>query len=388
MKLLIADPFLTASSPTMRGIASSLDAILPVFDEIEVWATECEWDHPKVKWQKVERRFKPWPLHSMYYSYVVGKWLKELDLEDPDLLVQTSGCFLAKTDIRYIQFWNHAFFEESRKRPESLKPDLKTSLLGKRTAKLEAKLAGDAESTREWWVVSRNLAARIAEQTPEGSAFEILPNSYNRNLFKRATSEAWRKTMRLHYEIGADTKVLAFAAFGHFERKGLRQAVETIRLLREQGHDIVLLIFGGKQAAIASFKDSLRGEMKGIVFTGHVDHIEKHLSAADGFFFPSHFEAFSLAEIEAAALGLRLYLTPHYGSEMILREPTNGRLLPWDPPGMAEAIATDIREGLFGKPHGELGEALAAGDYSERLAGMYRRAISRKRAVKPTKPEV
>ena len=51
-----------------------------------------------------------------------------------------------------------------------------------------------------------------------------------------------------------------------------------------------------------------------------------------------------------------MYLTPHYGHEMILREPDNGRLLPWEPDGMAAVIGDDMREGRFGNFHTELGE--------------------------------
>ncbi len=103
--------------------------------------------------------------------------------------------------------------------------------------------------------------------------------------------------------------------------------------------------------------------------------MEQHLSAADGLLFPSHFEAFSLAEIEAAALGLRLYLTPHYGSEMIIREPENGRLLPWDVAGMAEVLRMELDAGLVTQNHDNVGEALSPDQYAEKITRLYEEAI-------------
>jgi glycosyltransferase involved in cell wall biosynthesis len=114
------------------------------------------------------------------------------------------------------------------------------------------------------------------------------------------------------------------------------------------------------------------------VFAGLVGSIERHLVAADGFLFPSHFEAFALAEIEAAALGLRLYLTPHYGSEMILRDPENGRVLPWDVDGIASVLDDEICKGRLGVIHHQLGEALSPEAYAQSLRSLYLGAIERK----------
>jgi hypothetical protein len=48
----------------------------------------------------------------------------------------------------------------------------------------------------------------------------------------------------------------------------------------------------------------------------------------------------ALVEVEAAACGLPLFLTPHHGSEMVLRDRLNGRLLEFD----ADAIARVLTE--------------------------------------------
>jgi glycosyltransferase involved in cell wall biosynthesis len=95
-----------------------------------------------------------------------------------------------------------------------------------------------------------------------------------------------------------------------------------------------------------------------ILRVGRVKEIERYLAAADALLFPSYCEAFALVEIESAAMGLRLYVTPHYGSEMILRPPANGRFLPWDARGITTILAEDIDSGVLFQSSGDMGEAL------------------------------
>jgi glycosyltransferase involved in cell wall biosynthesis len=376
MKLRLIDPFVTRASPSMRSLVASLDVILEVFSEIEVLATECEWSHPKVRFHPIKRRFKPWPLHALDF----GRQARKLTLPvvaERGTIIQETGCITPHADIRYMHFWNAALQEESAKR-DSLKLPLTKRIFCNMAAKDERKTARDPASTGTWWVVSRSIAEKIKHDANGVGNFSILPNVFDPSLFNPGTREEWRKPMRAHYGLCDDEKILAFSAFGHFDRKGLNEAIAATGLLRKSGHNIRLLVLGGSPKTVTSYKRGIRQDVDSIIFAGLVDDIERHLSAADGFFFPSHFEAFSLSEIEAAALGLRLYLTPHYGHEMILREPDNGRLLPWEPDGMAAVIGDDMREGRFGNFHTELGEAVDLDGYQKLLHRYYLDSISLK----------
>jgi len=55
-------------------------------------------------------------------------------------------------------------------------------------------------------------------------------------------------------------------------------------------------------------------------------------------------------EIEAAAMGLPLLLTPHHGSEMILKDGVNGLVLPFDAAGIAEILIQGIQAGFPASP--------------------------------------
>lgn len=380
MNLLVIDSSVTRKSPAMRAWLAAAPVVLPqYFQQVDVWAIDNELDIPISQWKRFSQCTRFWPIYGALYRAMVRREFAKLPSEYlQNTLVQCTGEILKKCDIRYIHFWNTEF-----QRLVKLKPELiQQGVVGQ----LSTKLAVHEEAhnlktgaTGEWWCVSRGIAAPISQSSESSPCVRILPNTYDSLRFNVEVRKKWRTEMRAHYGFTDDEYVLAFSSFGHYERKGLLQAAEAIAKLRESGVNVRLLVLGGSQKHILDFQkklDRFAISYSGLHFAGLVNEMEKHLSSADGLFFPSHFEAFSLVEIEAAALGLRLYLTEHPGSEMILREGVNGRLLPWDVEGMVDILSQEIREGVLGTYHSEMGEALNAGEYMQTLALHYESAIS------------
>lgn len=384
MKLIVVDSHVVSASPSMRAWLEAVPSFRHLFDEIEIWATECELaEGDGIVWKRFPRRLHPL-LHSLDFQRQVTARQTKM-APSPEVLVQCTGCWLPVADIRYMHFWNRAMLEERRKRPKTFVLNPVHRLFAELAAHREGTVARTPGATKWWWVVGRSIADRISSEVKSG-AFRILPNQYDPNRFNATVRDQWRDEMRRVHGFSPNEKVLVFSAFGHFERKGLLQAIQAVNLLRAEGHAIRLLVIGGTPRTLASFKRLLGAngvDMGGCVFTGLVDSIERHLVTADGFLFPSHFEAFSLAEIECAALGLRLYLTAHHGTEMILREPSNGRLLPWDPAGMAAVVREDITNGLLGSPHAERGESITPPEYASRIVQLYEEAIAGKLSGDP-----
>lgn len=378
MKLIVIDPHITTKSPSMRAWVGAFPGIRDLFESVEVWASDCDLpESDGVVWKRFPQRLPTWTLHARDYQRRVLAMARALPPGGRHL-VQVTGCVVPAADIRYIHYWNSALLEEHAARRETFPLPITKKLPALLAARDERAAVKSAKAADSWWVVSRSLAEKIQLGGASGH-FEVLPNQYDPLRFNPTVRTEWRDRMRGDYGFQPTESILAFSAFGHFERKGLRQAVEAVELLRGKGHAVRLLVLGGTPATVERFRGSLTpAQRDGCVFAGLVDSIERHLVTADGLLFPSHFEAFSLAEIEAAALGLRLYLTPHYGSEMILREPDNGRLLPWDAAGMAEVIAQDITDGTLGETHRILAEALTPEAYGQTLRALYQQAIRRK----------
>jgi glycosyltransferase involved in cell wall biosynthesis len=143
-----------------------------------------------------------------------------------------------------------------------------------------------------------------------------------------------------------------------------------------------LLVIGGFSATLRRLRKALTKEFSDwrdwIQFTGMLPRPEESLSAMDAFLFPSYFEAFCLAEIEAAALSLPLILTPHCGSEMILQPGQNGLSVSFNPDELADQLEAFLRgstklgpiEANSHRPQNlrpSIGKALNRKQYSERL---------------------
>jgi glycosyltransferase involved in cell wall biosynthesis len=381
-RLLVIDSLVSSRSPAMRGWLAAAGKVLPQrFDEVEVWGFDCELKESWVSWKRIRPVTSKWAIQSVFYEIAVNRMLAKLPpTYFAETLVQCTGTHLTKTDIRFVHFWNTAYAEAAVARPKFLKLPLKDKIFGPLIQRGEAK-ALIAGSTGEWWCVSRGIAAPIIRDAAVPPLMRYLPNSYNPARFNHEVRERWHAETRKSYGFAPDDIVLGFSAFGHFERKGLGQAAQAVATLRSMAHPVKLLVLGGTPATVRDFRKKMKHQqidLDGIHFAGLVNEMEKHLSAADAFFMPSHFEAFSLAEIEAAALGLRLYLTAHPGHEMILKEGVNGRLLPWEPKGMAKILDEEIRSGDLQRIHHEMGEALIVESYATAMAAHYDAAIARK----------
>ncbi len=387
MKLLVIDPFVATRAPTMRSWILALPSFRDLFSEIEIWATEC--DVPEgngVIWKRVKKRIPVTTLHMVDFQWRVSRMIRKHPPAS-DTVVMTTGCNIPRADIHYMHYWNRAMLEEQRKRADAFHLQPHHRLVASLVARTEAKVACDPVAERWWWSVSRSISEKIKADGATGH-FRILPNPYDSERFHPEIRNHWRAEMRRFYGFHEDEVVFVFSSFGHFERKGLLQGIEALAILRKKGYPVRLLVLGGSSRTIERFRVSLgsrRISSDFCHFAGLVSPIEQHLSAADALLFPSHFEAFSLAEIEAGALGLRLYLTAHYGSEMILREPENGRLLPWEPAGMAAVIEEDLKLDRVGLAHTQTGEAVTLDEFSHKIRSLFEEIIAaKKRAVQAT----
>ncbi|MFK7852158.1 MAG: glycosyltransferase [Akkermansiaceae bacterium] len=381
-RLLVVDPICHSRAPTMRSWLGAANEILPKhFEEVEIWSMENELELPSVKFKKFRKLTRFWPVQCAFFRFSAARAYRKLSPEyRAETMIQCSGEHLPAADIRYIHFWNLEFIRIAKSKPKEMALSIKHRVFQFLAARIE-KTCVKPGNTKEWWCVSEGIAEPIKRSTDESAIFQILPNSYDPNRFNLETRAKHRNSMREHYGFTPEESVFVFCSFGHFTRKGLPQAVETIARLREKKIGARLLVLGGTESALEEFKTSLRNasvSIEGTVFAGLVAEPEKHLSAADALFFPSHFEAFSLVEIEAAALGLRLYLTKHPGSEMIVRDGINGTILPWEVDGMVRVLESEIKSGKTKQEHAEMGRALSPTGFCEKLDTLYREAIKRK----------
>jgi len=121
----------------------------------------------------------------------------------------------------------------------------------------------------------------------------------------------WRQANGFHPE-----DIILIFAGGEWTRKGLDIAIQTLAQIPVR---TVKLFVAGHDAELRRFKSLARelGVLDRVTFGGFRRDMAVALGAADIFFFPSRYEAFSLATIEAAACGLPLVALASAGQRIL-----------------------------------------------------------------------
>lgn len=197
--------------------------------------------------------------------------------------------------------------------------------------------------------VSEALANDIQLAAPDKRVV-VLPNAFDPDRFHIGVREQWRAVVREELKLPNSESVFVFVSTGHYRRKGFFLAVDAVAKVHKAFPEARLLVVGGKEATLIKLQGQLNERhadwKRWLIFTGQTATPEKYLAAADGFLFPSWSEAMALVEVEAAACGLPLFLTRHHGSEMVLRDGSNGRLLEFDAGEIAKVL-TEFVSGMW-----------------------------------------
>lgn len=146
---------------------------------------------------------------------------------------------------------------------------------------------------------------------------------------RSVTSPENRSSARMELGIPAEEKVALFVGTG-WERKGLRFAIAAVESL---GDPSVKLLVAGKGAVKCYASSSVR-------FLGGVQKMPLVYDAADLFLFPTLFDPFPLATLEALSAGLPVITTEANGVSEIMTPGVHGDVVadPCDTDALAGAL--------------------------------------------------
>ncbi|RBP36363.1 glycosyltransferase involved in cell wall biosynthesis [Roseimicrobium gellanilyticum] len=376
MKLLIVDPNLSRTSPSMKGIVAALPALKAQGWEIEVWCWHAD---EEVKVDRIEKLPQVGKVHTLD-SYAFSFWVRlrawwkfRVQRHARPDVVYSVAWYLPSCEVCHVHF--SPFDWERRQRTLGMRSmrDVFERVTNLGSLWL-AKRFLHSTTAKRVLCVSEAVAGDVRKVNPKLNV-QVLPNSYDAKRFHPALRGLHREALRNQLGISTQDHVFVFVSAGHYRRKGFFLAVDAVAKLRErggQGASARLLVLGGSAQRLQALKQQLQSRHPDwdafVTFTGMVPDVEKYLSSADGFLFPSYSEAFALVEVEAAACGLPLFLTPHHGSEMILEDGVNGRRVEFD----AVRIADVLEEYVTGAWQPERGvhlkHALDGAAYAERFA--------------------
>ncbi len=366
----------------MRHLLQSLPALRAAGWKISIWCLRS--DVPMDSAEHVIFRAPRWlgPIAQVYFCVIVNlygfwRWLVRRP-RPADVIHATCGAYLG-ADIATVQFLNCVW----------LRMQIRLGFSGfKEVAKFLLHCCGAILERLHWWSpalrlvlpVSDSVGDEVRRRTRRSVQVETLPNSYDETRFNPEVRARERDIAREKFGFRAEDNVFVFVSLGHHKRKGFWLAVEGLARVRRSPaqQPVRFLVVGGLPKTLAALQSRLDREYgdwrEWITFTGPRSDVEHCMSAADAFLYPSYFEAFCLAEIEAAALGIPLLLTRHHGSEMILEPGVNGLWLDYDPASIAMTIQSFLKRGasVFRR---STGAALTRDGYTARLLAIYERLI-------------
>lgn len=320
-----------------------------------------EIDFGLVRWKKVPG--PGWPEVADFVSY---RWGSDAIFRDGGFdIVHSIGCNTQRADlvtIQNIQPGKRRFLEEAAKW-EKISPARRLTrwLYLEATTRAERRLY--ERKPAPWFLpVSRGVLSELQRFYAIGDApVRIIPNAADIELFRPMVPEekrAWRRR-----EGWPEEETLAIFSGGEWKRKGLDWA---IRALGESKHRDWSLVVAGQDAAAPDFQALARscGVEARVRFIGFRRDIPQCLAAADFLLFPSHYEAFSLATIEAAACGLPVLAPPINGTEELIKPGQTGVWLEHEAGQIARVV-----DGLLERPGclremGQAGRALVEKEFT------------------------
>ncbi len=374
-RIVWIDMTISAGSPAAKAWCLALPRLRTLGWEVECW---CNSHDPELPFSRVVS-FPTLPLPATVAPfwfcivsnlYAATRLFRRSRAGAREVWHTNNGmCLLA--DISTFHFLNQAWL----RRLFEIKPPEPRSLLA---ATLNYSYAALDYLALRFSRIGRFLAVSISLRdemlaVAPTRSITVLPNCYDPTRYSPEKRLTLRDGQRSELGFTPREHVFAFSSQGHYERKGFWIAVGAV-LAAAGKHSVRLLVIGGRPRTLDRIKSRLDATFpewkRVIVFTGSVPDPSAVLCAADALIFPSHYEGFSLVEIEAAALGLPLLLTPHPGTEMILADGSNGLLISFDPEEAAAQItrftaipATEWKVSV--------GAALKPNEYADRLSEIY-----------------
>ena len=346
-RIAMVDMAVAQGSPAgscVRAIVTGLDWVSP----LSVWTAQCDLPAaPAVEVHAVPAATRP--VIARYVSFHarvarrLSSWL--VGRKQPTLVQATQGQYVG-AQIVYAHFCHGAYLRSMDWRHQW------------RSARFWARWATHAfnawrerlafEQAQVIVVPSRGLARELQSHYGLPSdRIEVLANPVDVARFARP-ADFDVAAARQQAGLPVDRIVLSFMALGDFERKGLGLVMQAMAQLPVAQRDaLAVLVIGGQASEIAEFQ--ARAQALGLgaqfVFVGLQKDVRPYLWQSDVFAFPSLYEIFSLAILQAAAAGLPVLVSAGlYGAEEFVEDGRNGWMPAREVAPIAEVLSRVVTQ--------------------------------------------
>jgi glycosyltransferase involved in cell wall biosynthesis len=191
--------------------------------------------------------------------------------------------------------------------------------------------------------ISAQIHAQLLERGVAESHIRQIPNAVDTEKFHPVTAEE-KLRLRSRLDLPADKTVFIFS--GRLSRaKGLPMLIEAWPKLVERYPELYLVIVGSGKLSFDDCEDSIREFVRlrqlgaSVKFAGESERVYEYLQASDLFVFPTEYEGFSLALVEALACAMPVAVTAVGAAPDLIRHGENGFLFPpKDPAAMLDVL--------------------------------------------------
>ncbi|MCL5670450.1 MAG: glycosyltransferase family 4 protein, partial [Acidobacteria bacterium] len=199
--------------------------------------------------------------------------------------------------------------------------------------------------------VSASVKDHLCSQGIDEKKIEVLANGVDMRRFSPQCAESAKASL------GYDSQTPLFGVFGRLSpEKGQRNALQALSLLRRRHPDAQLIMAGdGPEMNDLKKMASELGVVENVRFAGFQKDVAPLMRACDAIIVPSLREGFSLAAVEAMALGKVVVASSVGGLREVVAAGETGYLVPAaDPPAIARALEELIQDKTLA---GKLGAA-------------------------------
>lgn len=191
---------------------------------------------------------------------------------------------------------------------------------------------------------------------------EVIYNGVDISIFTPQNRIRYRDAVRAKYGIAPDEVLLLFVGSG-FKRKGLKYVIESLPLVNKSQKVKLLVVGKGNVREYQRLADE-KDVLDKVVFAGVSKQIEEIYGGGDIFVFPSEYDAFGTACLEAMASGLPVIASNTSGVSEIITHGKEGFLI--NHPIDAKDITNSINVLLEKEKREQIG--LAARQKAERYS--------------------
>jgi len=324
-----------------------------------------------VRWVRIPSLARPFPALFRYLTFLLFSnlalaWDQHVRAHRYDIVHATGGdCFLA--DIMTAHFCQAERLALARSGRISVDGKGRLSTLDALSQWVYMPIVSAIERlmygrgrVRTVIAVSRGVGHDIARHYGTKAPILAIPNGVDLQRFHPRNRARWQGEVRTELGIALGDFVLCFVG-GDWGRKGLAIAIAALSHLDDQRVSLIV-VGSGDQAAYRRLAERY-GVAQRVHFVGQTAATERYLAAADAFLFPSSYEAFSLAVLEAAASGLPLLVTRINGTEELVTDGVNGFFVAREPADVAAKVRTLTRDRALAARMGQAARATVENGY-------------------------